>query len=43
MGRSRPLYPPEFKEEAVQLVRVSDEKWPIPKIARETWAYLPKP
>jgi transposase len=35
MGRSRPLYPPEFKEEAVRLVRASDEEWPIPKIARD--------
>ncbi len=35
MGRSRPPYPPEFKEEAVRLVRASDEDWPIPKIARD--------
>jgi transposase len=34
MGRFRPSYPPEFKEEAVRLVRASDEKRPIPKIAR---------
>jgi NADPH:quinone reductase len=35
MPRSRPSYPPEFKEEAVRLVRSSDEQWPIPKIARD--------
>lgn len=35
MGRSRPPYPPEFKEEAVRLVHASDEKRPIPKIARD--------
>ena len=34
MGRFRPSYPPEFKEEAVRLVHASDEKRPIPKIAR---------
>ncbi len=34
MARFRPSYPPEFKEEAVRLVRASDEKRPIPKIAR---------
>ena len=35
MGRSRTPYPPEFKEEAVQLVRASNVDWPIPKIARD--------
>lgn len=35
MPRSRPSYPPEFKEEAVRLVRSSDERWSIPKIARD--------
>ena len=35
MGRSRPSYPAEFKEEAVRLVRSSDAQWPVPKIARE--------
>ncbi len=35
MGRFRPSYPPEFKEEAVRLVHASDEKRPIPKIARD--------
>ncbi len=35
MARFRPSYPPEFKEEAVRLVHASDEKRPIPKIARD--------
>ena len=35
MGKTGRLYPPEFKEEAVRLVHVSDERWPIPKIARD--------
>jgi transposase len=35
MPRSRSSYPPEFKEEAVRLVRSSDAQWPIPKIARD--------
>ena len=35
MGRSRPPYPPEFKEEAVRLVWASDAEWPVPKIARD--------
>ncbi len=35
MARFRPSYPPEFKEEAVRLVRSSDAQWPIPKIARD--------
>ncbi len=35
MAKPRVPYPPEFKEEAVRLVRSSDEKWPIPKIARD--------
>ena len=34
MGRSRPPYPPEFKEEAVRLVRASEAEWPVPKVAR---------
>lgn len=33
MPRSRPPYPPEFRAEAVRLVRASEE--PIPKIAKE--------
>ena len=35
MGRSRPPYPPEFKEEAVRLVSASDAEWPVPKVARD--------
>jgi transposase len=35
MGRSRPSYPAEFKEEAVRLVRSSDAQWPVPKTARD--------
>ncbi len=35
MGKTGRLYPPEFKEEAVRLVRASDERWPIPRIARD--------
>jgi transposase len=35
MGNTRRLYPPEFKQEAVRLVRSSDEAYPIPKIARD--------
>jgi transposase len=35
MGRSRPSYPPESKQEAVRLVHASDENRPIPKIARK--------
>ena len=34
MGKTRRLYPPEFKQEAVRLVHSSDETYPIPKIAR---------
>ncbi len=34
MGKTRPPYPPEFKEEAVRLVRVSGAEWPVPKVAR---------
>jgi len=35
MGKTGRLYPPEFKEEAVRLVKSSDEKYPISKIARD--------
>ena len=35
MGKKGRLYPPEFKEEAVRLVKSSDEKYPISKIARD--------
>jgi len=34
MARFRPSYLPEFKKEAVRLVRASDEKRPISKITR---------
>ena len=35
MARSRPSYPPEFKEEAVRLVQSSSDKQPVSKIARD--------
>lgn len=35
MGKTRPLYPQEFKEEAVRLVRLSEAEWPVPKVARD--------
>ena len=35
MGKKGRLYPPEFKEEVVRLVKSSDEKYPISKIARD--------
>jgi transposase len=35
VGKTGRLYLPEFKEEAVRLVRASDERWPIPRIARD--------
>ncbi|MFN2638092.1 MAG: transposase [Gemmatimonadaceae bacterium] len=35
MGKTRRLYPPEFKQEAVHLVHSSDETYPIQKIARD--------
>ncbi len=35
MGKTGRLYPPEFKEEAVRLVKSSDEKYPVSKIARD--------
>ncbi len=35
MPRTNPTYPPEFRREAIRLVRVSDEEHPIPRIARE--------
>lgn len=34
MGKTGRLYPPEFKQEAVRLVRASGEAYPVPKIAR---------
>jgi transposase len=33
--RTRPPYPPEFRREAIRLVRASDEEHPIPRIAKE--------
>jgi transposase len=33
--RTNPAYPPEFRREAIRLVRASDEDHPIPGIARE--------
>jgi transposase len=33
--RTNPPYPPEFRTEAIRLVRASDEEHPIPRIARE--------
>ena len=35
MGKTGRLYPLEFKQEAVRLVRSSDEKHPMPKTARD--------
>ena len=35
MPRTNPTYPPEFRREAIRLVRASDEEHPIPRIARE--------
>ena len=34
MPRTNPTYPPEFRREAIRLVRASDEDHPIPGIAR---------
>ena len=35
MGKRGKLYPPECKEEAIGLVRSSDESYPVAKIARD--------
>lgn len=35
MGKRGRLYSTEFKAEAVRLVQTSDEKHPVPKIARD--------
>ena len=35
MPRTNQAYPPEFRREAIRLVRASDEGHPIPRIARE--------
>ena len=35
MPRTNHTYPPEFRREAIRLVRASDEEHPIPRIARQ--------
>jgi transposase len=35
MGKTGRLYSPEFEEEAVRLVRSSEERYPVAKIARD--------
>ena len=35
MPRTNPAYPPEFRREAIRLVRASGEEHPIPGIARK--------
>ena len=35
MPPTNPAYPPEFRTEAIRLVRASDEEHPIPRIAHE--------
>ncbi len=35
MGKTGRLYSPEFKEEAVRLVRFCEERYPVAKIARD--------
>ena len=35
MGKRGRLYSPEFKEEALRLVHSSNERYPVPKIARD--------
>ena len=35
MGKRGRLYSPEFKEEAIRLVRSCEEKYPVAKIARD--------
>jgi transposase len=35
MGKTGRFYSPEFKQEAVRLVYSSDEKHPVPKVARD--------
>ena len=34
MGKTGRLYSPEFKEEALRLVRSSEARYPVAKIAR---------
>lgn len=31
MARTRPSYPPDFKEEAIRIVRSFNMHWPVPK------------
>ena len=35
MPPTNQAYPPEFRQEAIRLVRASDEEHPIPRIARQ--------
>ena len=35
MPKTKPPYPPEFREEAVRLVHASDEEHPVPKVAKD--------
>lgn len=35
MPRTRPPYPPEFRREAIRLIRASEEEHSIPKVATE--------
>lgn len=35
MPRTRAPYPPEFRREAIRLLRAPDEKHPIPRVAKE--------
>ena len=35
MPRTNPTYPPEFRREAIRLVRASKQNYPIPRVARE--------
>jgi transposase len=35
MGKTGRLYSPEFKEEAIRLLRSSKERYPVAKIARD--------
>jgi transposase len=35
IATNKPHFPPEFRREAVRLVRASDQEHPIPRIARE--------
>ena len=35
IATNKPAYPPEFRREAIRLVRASDEEHPIPRIARQ--------